>query len=467
MRFWDKLFKRSDPLDRLKRQNSEEARKLFEGRNNTEPYSIFEDPRLAATSATLRRMAKAQQKSVTGDETFSAPQGPRPSYALFLLIVLYRMFESVNAGPPSEPNEMWESARLNSLAVLTPMFGQAEANAHVSRFEQSRQLLCEAAPSGHHSAYLYWVTAIKQIAIEEAIRKRGLSLKHPPLVYSFPNGTVNALTFLIPGTTESLVLFEGGLQPFTNQLSKIMVNTFFSLLKANQQGMASGNLPPVHKLKETILRDESSFEKFQNLLLAYLFLGNPIAGGFFTIGGPEAAMAGEIEESMKLFAMGHEYGHILDTHVDYTDDGPFVAGSQSWRIAKRSLAQEYDADAHGLRLMVEAMRGFRSDKVLSLTGPDILLCCMSIVERALSIVKDGHDSEKDSGGHPSLTKRRDHLRKLIQSEFPHSAIAIAMTVTFDMILNTFFDRVKPLLFEYHKKKKPLANRWTSNILLFS
>lgn len=464
MSLWDRIFNRRDLLERIKQERLAEAKQLAERLSSGSPYTTFDDPKLAESSAFLRQLADAQQKKTKLGNSARSDHEPDLTAALYLLILLYRVNETINPGPPVNPENMWDTARLNSIAVLSSMFDQARAVGYVARFEEIRKLLCKAAPSGHHTPYQYWVLAIKQIAIEEAIRKLGLSLPQLPMVYYFPNGTVNALTFLIPDTTESLVLFEGGIQPFTNQASKILVTAFFGV---NRQIMGSKTLPGIDQMRELILRDKTSMDRFSRILLAYLFLGNPIEGGFFTIQGREADMAGRIEQSMKLFAMGHEYGHILDAHTAPNDSVTFSLGSRSWRLARRSLTQEYDADRHGLRLMVEAMKTPFSDNVLSLAGADVLLCCIGIVERALSIAKNGYEAERESGTHPPIGRRRDNLRMIIQSEYADSQTAFAMMIMFEMILNTLFEGVKPLLFKYHREKKPLAPRWTSHIMLFT
>jgi hypothetical protein len=124
-------------------------------------------------------------------------------------------------------------------------------------------------------------------------------------------------------------------------------------------------------IRQRIDSDDSVVHRFADVLLAYAATGRPgNAEQYF----PEAhygRLAEVLRNSMELFVMGHEYGHIILGHLsqaESTESTP--SGAEEIRY---SWTQEYAADFVGANLMLRAMLRDEYDAPLSYWGADFFL----------------------------------------------------------------------------------------------
>jgi hypothetical protein len=165
---------------------------------------------------------------------------------------------------------------------------------------------------------------------------------------------------------------------------------------------------------------------------------------------------------MECFIMGHEYGHIIEGHLANRSTAAALLGNDKVQEYVRSWEQEFDADAVGASLVIDAMRRQRHfDVALSFWGADFFFSCIEIVERGVSIVKTGQENQLTFGSHPPVALRREALRNALAKSLPeeHAKAAVTLGRTLEQIIEELWSITKPHLLALHNQHQALAAVW--------
>ena len=297
--------------------------------------------------------------------------------------------------------------------------------------------------------------------IEQVVRQLGYSMQKRPVIGTLTSGTLNAMALPVPSSDEYLVVFEGGIFDFANLMSNVVS------LALPFRGMEQGNFSFSSRDRDVdrAIRERPDIPgRFQEVLLAYLLHGRANFAPPHSPEEPHAMLAGFLTHSMELFILGHEYGHIISGHLDRPQK--FVPalegkGIKQVKEIEYGWTQELEADERGLELMLAAMRRDGTDPALSYWGTELFFSCVEIVERGVSVIAKGKESERPPTWHPPPARRRENLRRKMKGSVGREAAKPAMEVgkTVQRIIENLWRTTRPSLRKLHEQKERPAPSW--------
>ena len=308
-------------------------------------------------------------------------------------------------------------------------------------------------PTRFENPMNYLIISNLKTQIEEAAKDLSVPIPTELVVGTLPTGRVNAMTINVPSSDDFVVLFESELFTFANLLSKVVVKAMpFTGIK---NGMLTFSTDLDRPLDSDVLR------RFQEVIFAYLLLGRPSAAPPYIIEGPYIFLAGYLRDSMELFVLGHEYGHIIKRHFSTGQKTSFFLGGEEVNEIVYNWQQELEADALGMQLMLHAMLKRGMDLSLSFWGADFFFSCIDIVERGISIIRTGEEDDRPLTSHPPPEVRRDALRKVLRNSLSEDLVEgpIKLGMTLEKIMESLWKRTQPTLRQYYENNQKLAPIW--------
>ncbi|HMG76244.1 MAG TPA: hypothetical protein VK582_22415 [Pyrinomonadaceae bacterium] len=284
---------------------------------------------------------------------------------------------------------------------------------------------------------------------------------------TLPSGNVEAVTYLVNPVEKDkskrvfLVTFESGLMPFAEILSDIMV-------RALPQSDAQGNFL-------TLNTDRTAVEKrldlnpditrdFYDAVTAYVLKGGPYLSATYEtreLAEPYASFSALLYRSTLVFAMGHEYGHVIFSQKDLTIDPHWPKG---WH-------QEFFADGWGVTLSLMAA-GSHTNLELTVLGARFLFLCFDLIERGISMIQTGEDIYRAQTDHPPANRRAERIARYVLASLrdfwnvePESLNdfndLIDGSENLDTIAGILWDRIKPKLLKLHNDGARIAPSWNA------
>jgi hypothetical protein len=297
--------------------------------------------------------------------------------------------------------------------------------------------------------------------IERVIGEQGLQLPSVPVVGTLRTGRTNAMTVSVPGSNDSLVLFESELFHFAYLLSKAVVTAM-----AASGGSTPASLSPKKEDVTRRIREMPEvLRHFQEVLMAYVAVGRPGVAPPYILAEPWATVAAQLARSMRLFVLGHEYGHLLAPHRTATSASMLPGGLEVTEL-RYLWAQELEADSWGLRLMVgvevsaNRARSAAVDFPFCYWGADFYFSCHQVLQGALSILSG---EAQPARTHPPPKVRRENLRAELFEWFPSEQAepAIELADALDGVLRALWDESKGAICRYHESGVSAAPTWVS------
>jgi hypothetical protein len=275
------------------------------------------------------------------------------------------------------------------------------------------------------------------------------------------SGRVNAATLAVPSSNDYLVVFEAGLFLFALLLAKVGVRAF--AFQGDEEGKGYGFTFSEDEadVERAVLASPDILRRFQEVVLAYLLVGEPGRAPQYFTEGPNALIAGELIDSMELFVMGHEYAHVFLGHLARSRKQVGVLAGEEVQEVVYTWQQEFEADLHGCLLMLAAKAEERVDPALSFWGSDFFFSCVDIIQRARSIMTSGDETSLPSTSHPPPAMRREALRQGIADSgstvFGESALALGRAL--ELTLEILWKRTRPHVLKLFEIGKELAPVW--------
>ena len=295
-------------------------------------------------------------------------------------------------------------------------------------------------PTPYEDPNLYAVLLEMSDSIEAALTSRGFPTPPRLLLGTLPTGTLNALTFPVLRTKEHIIIFERGLFDFAFQMSKIAAVVFPAIDPMRGSFSAEVNVERGVEAHPEIL------EQLNRVLHAYLVLGDPRRIPSYKIDNSRVMTAVLLLRSMELFALGHEYGHIVARHGDNLGPNPSPDAS-----VRYSWDGEYGADRVGLSLMHSVMGG---PLVLTFWGAVNFFVCLEVFDRCRSILTTGaFDPKATSPTHPPNLARGQQLRTVIREDRAGAETekAIKLANQLDSFWSRMWQIAEPQWLAMHKK----------------
>ncbi len=199
-------------------------------------------------------------------------------------------------------------------------------------------------PTCYESRQIYWSIGERTRWIERARKELGLPLDHAPKFGSLPSTEANAYTYAVLGGKDSVVGFNTELMKFDSSMAHLFVPTIWTAnasapsVSLQKQEFRTQYIPAVlgflSLTPQPYLRSPADYDQFTSLLVA----------------------------GMELFAVGHEYGHVIRNHQSGNGRVRLGTGidcdpqAPSFTVMARSWQQELDADQTGVQLLVRALQ---------------------------------------------------------------------------------------------------------------
>jgi tetratricopeptide (TPR) repeat protein len=264
--------------------------------------------------------------------------------------------------------------------------------------------------------FMLWSGYADRIAAATARLK--LPLAKRPKLGTLPTTDINAYTFPAAGEFDSVVAFNTQLTMFAWQMTKVTLPTVG--VEWGKRVKVDGS--PAHA-REAIQADPVLRVDFALALTGFIQLTppetQPIAPSYDSL---VLAYA----QGMELFAMAHEYGHVIRRHIspamnfrlgvtDGVDTGSGEAAN-TVPVLRRSWEQEFEADQIGARLLVDAVANERSSDIMGgnawiyqARGALFFFKCLQLVEEAKYL--------RDHGEWPTAATLRERvaLRRFVDA----------------------------------------------------
>jgi hypothetical protein len=374
--------------------------------------------------------------------------------------VYSRLGESPS-GSQDEPNILFNDQVANAILEKNPYLSpeeRAKLKVKLAKYWESEVSNLKPPTRYEHPAQ-YWLMIRLAQEIEEAASLYPIPLPILPAIGTLPTGRVNAMAIAIPKNDEYLVVFESELFTFALLLSKVVAQA------VPFQGIDSGRLKfttDISSVERCLAENPVIVGRFRELMFAYLLTGHPSSAPPYILEEPYLTLSAILRDSMELFVMGHEYGHIIRGHLLGQKESASLLGEENVDEITRSWEQELEADAVGLQLLIPAMQEKRRmDLSLSYWGADLFFSCSDILERGISILLKGQPGYRRVGSHPFAELRRKSLRNILGRSIPENAsqgpIKLGMIV--EKIMELLWNRIEVTIYELHKRGASLAPIW--------
>lgn len=213
---------------------------------------------------------------------------------------------------------------------------------------------------------------------------------------TLPTADINAHTYPANGGLANILAFNVQLFMFDYQLTKMLIPTVN--LRQSNGGINIGvnSASAIDALKH----DPNLSINFTMALLEFLGLTTPSTRALDQAYDP---LIIHFTEGMELFAVAHEYGHVLKKHsspiiatpLGLNANGQPIGGRTVLAYA-RSWKQELEADQVGIALVLQALSTYAKDDdasrlswLYSVKGALFFFRCLDIVDQARYIMEHG------------------------------------------------------------------------------
>jgi hypothetical protein len=265
-------------------------------------------------------------------------------------------------------------------------------------------------PTCYENRYLYNLIDQYVRRVEHARKELGLHLSAPPQFGSLPTTDVNAYTFPAP-TGVNIIAFNEQLFRFDALLTLIILKTIS--FKTNPSNPRTTSVDTSPEVVYRAVEQDSNIR--QNFVLALLEFIHVVPFGSQPLEQLFDPLAVSFGSDMEMFAVAHEYGHLIKNHRSVTArfylDGTRDPNRSEASVPMlyRTWKQELEADDVGIRLVIRVLKdeakhnpSARARLFFALRGALFFFNCLQIVEDAKFV--------KDYGKLPQATTEKEKRR---------------------------------------------------------
>jgi hypothetical protein len=348
-------------------------------------------------------------------------------------------------------------------------------------------------PTPYQNPEQYYLIKRLEQEIKEALKAAGkeqlMANANYPLVGTMPTGNVNAKTYYV-NSNEFLVVFEDQLFNFCNMLSKVVASAIqFDKIQLWHRQWKDGKIwdesqldSEMHILGKDLLKRAEIIDHFCDLIGSYLIGGSPGFSKRYPIETPHDSLAFIMLESMELFVVGHEYGHIFNGDLGTSRVVSSFVGKEEVKEIIYPWEKEFLADDTGLKLILWSRQTIvnklavtnwdwetiQNAFALYYWGPALFFSSIEIIERAKEILTTGkppppyrqEEGVSIADTHPPPLKRRDRSIELIAKYYHKEAYPAGLVVL--NIIEVLWATAKPYLVQLYNDGKRLHPRWQSS-----
>jgi hypothetical protein len=387
----------------------------------------------------------------------------RQKAALYLEQLQRKVYQNLKVPPPVSYFHSQEGRDFNDKFLLK--FYKSLGGTEGEAFEVFRQKILEDQQNAiKDTPTIYeepaWHSLLKRMCeeIENVLRSRGVEAFQSPIFGTLPTKRVNGMAIAVPKSSYRIILFENGLFGFANLVCKAVARAF--PLNPEDGGEIEFSTSNEDWEKELSEHPEIC-ERFLDVLMAYLIYGDPHRAKSYLPDRKYDVLTSILRDSMELFILGHEYGHIVSGHLEQENTQKAKPLADDVSEIPTDWQQEFEADVRGLELMLAVMMNKGYDLALSFWGADLFFGCIDLVERSLSILREGTVTENLSDTHPPTLLRRELLREVLRNSSPeqYAEGAIQLSTIIQGILEYFWVFCEPILKKAYEAKTEIAPIW--------
>jgi hypothetical protein len=340
-----------------------------------------------------------------------------------------------------------------------------EAGFHQMLAEQKaeREIAVKRCPTPYENPEWYGLMLSQFEALSRSASEMNLRIAPKPLLGTLATGRVNGVAIGLHSTKTRIILLEEGLFGFANLMCKAVAS---SIPQREGDGERLSFSTDLADLRSKLREDETPILRFFDALCSYVVQGHPHHARPYASPPNTHRLSSILRESMELFILGHEIGHVALGHLDGDLARHAIAESIDAETVQTNWEQEFEADLVGMHLMIRAMTRDRGmDVALSFWGAHLFFGCIEIVEHTVSLLGTGKAETWRSHSHPPTAARQERLKEvLLATVEPREAAegAIRLAGVVDEILALFWKRCEQPLHRLHREGTRPAQWWMAH-----
>ena len=324
---------------------------------------------------------------------------------------------------------------------------------------EDRDQLLKSYTHEKESVFLYTKYEIPQSYIilktvfDEVIssaEKLSLATKNIPFIGTAQSKEYNASAIKVEGFDEYLIVFEGELFTLANQLTKIFALSLPDF-KMNEQGIFFSY--EKDRIKDHIHINLDLQNIFTDFVYNVIYLGQPNLTRHFFMPEHFGRLQFELLNSLELFVVGHEYGHICCEHLSKADILHMQFQNRKLNVISPDWEMEYQADGIGLSILLKSIES-GSLIPFSFLGPELFFTFLDLDERVNSLFRMKNEKRIfGSSSHPPNVERRNRINDIILRSINDTPLGEYYSLLSKLVENVF-----EALWENFKIRHRIENR---------
>lgn len=274
--------------------------------------------------------------------------------------------------------------------------------------------------------------------------KLSLETTTRPFIGTAESKEYNAFAVKVPRTNEYLIVFEGSIFIVANLLAKIIASCLPDFKMTDET--VSFNISKERIINHVQTNPELQ-ERFADLVYNAIYLGHSSKTTQYFLREPFGRLQGELLNSLELFVVGHEYGHIYSGHLNESNISKKVIDGKIIERISLNWEMEYEADLIGLTLLLNSLE---KENLLpfGFLGPELFFTFLDLDERANNLFREGYETRSfGSDTHPPTIERRKRIRQILKNSLPNNHLEsyVDFSEFLENVLEALWDNCKERL----------------------
>jgi hypothetical protein len=340
----------------------------------------------------------------------------------YLALLQAHAYESLGQlGPATPPVDEFLKMFDQSTPVLYPQMPAGQVATQRAAYKAEIEKAIASTPTKFEDPMTYMLMSGLSRDIEAIIRKLKVPLSGRPAVGTLPTGSVNAITFQVPMSTQRLVVFEAQLFTFALLISKAVAQIL--PVESTPDGGTKISADPKH-VDALLKANPDAARRFADVVLNYILVGQPAAAEPYMPEAKHLIIGNLMRDSMEMFVLGHEYGHILNDHWSTAAQSQSFLSEFGATTLHPNWEEEYVADSFGVMLGIAATSETRKvDGPIAYCGADLFFSADEKVRAGISLLEYGDEAHVHINSHPPAYLRRQNLHGALPQIFDADAAA--------------------------------------------
>jgi len=201
---------------------------------------------------------------------------------------------------------------------------------------------------------------------------------------------VNAFAKIYQSSDTTTVILHSGMIDFIYQAAKVVVEAINPQLVTDGTATVRADTD-LEAIKKMLRKNSAPSVRLCKTLESYFYKGYPRAFAEEKVRNEYGPVLGVLVPLSERWILAHEYGHALTKNVDFSN----ASNNPSW-------AKEFSADTNAtISTVLSASQLDILPPEYPLSAGSFVLACVEILERTLSLLTTGMDSEHhESESHP-------------------------------------------------------------------